>query len=412
MRRNSLARVLARQWVLFTLCLASLAIVGGLLLLFVLEDSFIDRRLRELAPAALQAPDGVVLPPRFALHTLAEAPVELRERTRKLRAGGIAEFRLADGRYVHVLRADDDGVPRLLTYDVTDQLTVTAMLPRVAPYLLAMLAALLLLAYALARAFVRRTARRAQDLMASIRRAETPAVLRRQADAEPVQEFADLACLFADTWEQRLAALDREHETLAFLAHELRTPLQSARTSLALVREGRDPEALLARLTRAVGRLERATNSVLWLSSDTAPAGGRVPLLPLVQGLVDEFEALAASRRQQLRLSMPQDIVWHGPREVLEAVLGNLLLNAIQHGGPGAITLVATDAAITVRNPRATTHAPIGFGIGLQVVQRLCARCGWCLQRIDDDEGTEHRLLASGAEGVAAHLTTRSDNST
>ena len=55
-RRQSLRQALARRWMAFAAALSLLFAGATLLLLFVLEDSFIDRRLRAVAasPAVAQ----------------------------------------------------------------------------------------------------------------------------------------------------------------------------------------------------------------------------------------------------------------------------------------------------------------------------------------------------------------------
>jgi signal transduction histidine kinase len=389
--RHSLARVFARQWTIFTLGLAALFVAASVLLLFILEDSFIDRRLHEVAPTIADAQRPPPLPAGMSVSRVAQLPSDLQARTQAM-AGRTAEFRRADGRYVHVLRGTDaTGEAFLLVYDVTDQLTVNAALARVAPHVLLLVGLIAVLSYLLARGVVRRTARRADALLGLVAAGASPADLRQAAAAEPLHELAELTARLADAWEARLAALQQERETLGFLAHELRTPLQSARTSLALLQSG--SSAAPARLQRAIDRLQRAGNSVLWLASDADAGACSTTIGPLIDALVLEFAPLAASRAQSLRCAADEGLQWTGPSEVLEAVLANLVLNAIQHGGSGEVQVAASSAAITVRNRRDPSRSTGGFGLGLRLVGRLCERCGWQLQRLDHGDVVEHVVL-------------------
>jgi signal transduction histidine kinase len=388
--KRRLRGVLARQWIAFTLLLFAGFAAMALLGLFVLEDSFIDQRLRGVA-ADLPASG---LPERFALHPAASAPEPLRARMRGAPPGAIREFRLDDGRYLHVLATRSrDGHAVLLAYDVTDQLRVNAALRGAWPWLLLMAAVLALCAWALASAFATRVSRQAGALLARVADTPDPARLRELADATPIHEFSELARLQAQAWEARLAVLEAERETLAFLGHELRTPLQSARTSLALLQDDPANTGAWSRLQRAVDRLARASNGVLWFASDTATApDDGCAVRPLVDALAAELAPMAAARGQDIVVR--GQARWPLPGEVAETVLANLLLNAIQHGGAGRIDIAIDERGLELANPVAG-HATGGFGIGLQVVQRLLGRFGWTIRR---DDGATRVSVVVGAQ--------------
>lgn len=377
MRRHSLGRMLARQWMAFTAALTALFVALTLLLLFVLEDSFIDRRLHTVA-ASITEPAATPLPTHFKAIAWPDLPDDVRTRLHGKRTGSVIEFRRADGRYMHALAASTaSGQPYALLYDVTGELTVNPGLARGFGYGLALLAALMLGAYLLARMFAMRTTRRAQALIAQVLASPDPDRLETLAQHEPVQEFADLAQLHARVWREQLAAVERERETLAFLGHELRTPLQSARTSMDLLAETPDHPAAWARLRRAVDRLVRGSTAILWLSADDAPAAtNRIDANECLSGLIEEMRPLAQTRGQTLSLDVMTGLQWTAPREVIETLVANLLLNAIQHGAAGRLSLHADADRLILCNLRADTSEG-GFGLGLNIARRLAARIGW-----------------------------------
>lgn len=397
-RKRSLRQVLARQWMVFGLVLLLSFATLSVLLLFLLEDSLINRHLRDVAAEAMTASEQFpVLPPGFERISACCIPETLQARTNGLRTGGIREFRLPDGRYVHVLAGRYDGDRAdLLVYDVSDQLTVNAALMRGWPWLLLAAAILTIIAYALAHRLISKVSTQALTLVSRAGDANGPEDLRELARNEHIEEFSELARLNAEVWEARLADLDRERETLAFLGHELRTPLQSIRNSLALLQDDRDNQSAWHRLHRAQNRLVRASHSVLWLASHTEPpTGAYCTVAPLLSVLEQEFTPLADARSQSIRVNVPMDLRWPLPEEVVETVLANLLLNAIQHGGPGDITVMASHNTLILGNVLPEQTAPTGFGLGLQLSRRLLERFGWSLTLLQSNGHTQLRLSSN-----------------
>jgi signal transduction histidine kinase len=374
---RSLRQVLVRRWMLFAGLLSLLFAAIALLLLFVLEDSFIDRRLQAVA-ATLPAS---TLPEHMRLVTLEGSSAAGLERLAGKGVGATAEFRNEDGRYLHALVVPATGGGRaVLLYDVTDELTVTAGLPTGLAYAAVLFALALLCAWLLAQAFVGGAERHAQRLLTQVRSAPDPATLLALARSEPVAELSEILQLHAEVWRSRHEAIERERETLAFLAHELRTPLQSARTSFALLEEAQAASPALQRLRRALSRLERAGNAVLWLSTETMPASGApcTQAASAVRELVEELQPLAATRLQSFDVQVVPTLHWDAPLEVVETLLATLLLNAVQHGGEGPIQIEVTTVQLTISNASTCSDAP-GFGLGLNIAQRLAARIGWQL---------------------------------
>ncbi|MDH5823640.1 HAMP domain-containing sensor histidine kinase [Luteimonas sp. RD2P54] len=385
MKRRRLRGVLARQWAVFGVTLFGGFVAMAVLLMYLLEDQFIDRRLREVGEDV--AAGAVLLPAGFSRYTPAAAPAALLERIDPQRTGALRELRLPDGRYVHLLAGRDRrGAAFLLVYDVTDQLYVNSALHAGWPWLLGMVALLAAAAWALASRFVGSLSGRAAALVRGLGDGEDIAGLRRLGADEPIEEFAELAQRGADAWEARLSALASERETLAFLGHELRTPLQSARTSLASLQHDRGDAAAWQRLQRAHQRLVRASQAILWLDRGSAPcAAPSCEAAPLFASLAAEFAPLARARRQEIRFDPPAGIRWPWPGEIVETIAANLLANAIQHGGPGSVAVTADEEGFVIENPVADDADTPGFGLGLQVASRLLQRFGGTLRRGDQD---------------------------
>ena len=394
MRARTLAAVLTRQWMLFAALVAALFSACALLLLFLLEDSFIDRRLKA---AARSITDPVTaqraLPPEFRAYPADAAPLDIHARLPWAERAEPFEMRRADGSYVHVLlERTASGTPFVLVYDVTGDLTVS---PRWRIGLLLTSSAtgvVLLGAFLFARAFVSRVGNRASALVAEMKNTRDPVQLRVLAGKQDVQEFQQLLLLHADAWEAELASVEREAQTLAQLAHELRTPLQSARTSLAILADDRMDPGAWERLERAVTRLARASTAILWMSSEREPLPeDSAECVPTIRALIDEFAPFAEARQQQIRLEIREPAHWSIPQDVADAIFGNVLMNAIQHGVPGIITVRIERDGIAVLNPAGASPGG-GFGCGLQIVRRLADRVGWHLDVSHDARTVQARL--------------------
>ena len=95
------------------------------------------------------------------------------------------------------------------------------------------------------------------------------------------------------------------------------------------------------------------------------------------------------------------DLRWALPPAAIEAVLGNLLINAIQHGAPGAIEIGVDAERIEFRNAMHAEESHTGFGLGLELARRLLAKIGWTLEaRFDRDGATLILAPVSSAPGV------------
>jgi two-component system, OmpR family, sensor kinase len=136
-------------------------------------------------------------------------------------------------------------------------------------------------------------------------------------------------------------AVERERALVADAGHELRTPLAILTTELELALEGdRTPEQLRHALGSAqeeVARLTRLSEALLVLARADR---GELPLAPadlnvaeLLDDVAARFDTQAAGEGRTLRVQAPADLGLRADRMRLEQALGNLVANALQHGG-------------------------------------------------------------------------------
>ncbi|WP_231118285.1 sensor histidine kinase [Lysobacter silvisoli] len=217
--------------------------------------------------------------------------------------------------------------------------------------------------------------------------------------------------------------VERERAFIDSASHELRTPISviAGATELALDQ----PELAapvrhqLLRIQRTSQDVERLISLLLVLAKDPArlaDASDAIALDQLLPEIVHDHRPLADAK--DLRLSLaplpPCEVV--APLPIVQAAIGNLLRNAIEHSDRGEIVVrLQAPATVIIDDPGhgmspeeiSAIYARIargggerdGGGIGLDLISRLCEHLGWRL-RFDSDlgRGTRTTLDLGGRE--------------
>ena len=258
------------------------------------------------------------------------------------------------------------------------------------------------------------------------------------AEAKPADFRAPLAPNFPDDEVGTLAlaldrhasrmheALRREREFSADVSHELRTPLTVIQNAAELVAE--DPQAselsqrAAQRIRAAAEHMNETVTVLLTLVREERPASPdeMVCVADCVEAVLRERLVPAAAGGPEVQWGWRARPEVQAPRAVVDAIAANLIRNAQQHSMGRRVQvslepdrLVVNDDGIgiareqlpapTARGERAPRSASGGSGLGLSLVQRLCARFGWSLH-IDSrpGEGTQVEWRFGTAHGAAA----------
>jgi two-component system, OmpR family, phosphate regulon sensor histidine kinase PhoR len=156
--------------------------------------------------------------------------------------------------------------------------------------------------------------------------------------------------------QQALEVKQRREEYLAFVAHDLRTPLFAISLTGRVLEQslpkrgyGEDAAQMLKSLRRSVQQLEGLVQKVLeentHLEADTGIRLERrlFDLWPLVERLIDDTALVSESAGTQIVNRVPDDLVVYADASLLQRILQNLVSNAVKYAPNGIVTIGAKD---------------------------------------------------------------------
>jgi signal transduction histidine kinase len=241
----------------------------------------------------------------------------------------------------------------------------------------------LAVAAVLGRAFARNTAR-VQRLAQAVGEGETVELDTARRDSSELAALAsELALTSRKLAESReeVATLDASRrELVAWISHDLRTPLAGLRAMSEALEDGMvdDPARYYRQMRSQVEHLSGMVDDLFELSkihSGTLSLKLEpVSLYDLVSDAVAELRALATSRSITLKESRSADLTVIGDARELARVIGNLLINAIAHSPAGSEIEIA--ARQDDRGNAVLSVVDAGGGIPEEDLQKIF-QAGW-----------------------------------
>lgn len=208
--------------------------------------------------------------------------------------------------------------------------------------------------------------------------------------------------------------VERERSFTADASHELRTPLAVIQGAVEVLQQ--NPQLAdsgpLTRIDRASHQMAELIEALLFLARDEqAEAESAEPNCradQIVTEVVDAYRPLTAGKTVEISTLDACEI--EAPRIALIIAFGNLLRNALRHGGDD-IRVTLADRRLTVADngDGMTTdelqHAFVrgyrsgpgaGLGLGLYLVKRVADRYGWRIRLASRPEEGTHIELQLG----------------
>ncbi|MNR84391.1 Sensor protein QseC [compost metagenome] len=206
-----------------------------------------------------------------------------------------------------------------------------------------------------------------------------------------------------DAYQQRIREmLQREQEFTANVSHELRTPLTEIRTSCELLEHESawtdKSRARIHYIAKAEQDMRSHMEALLFLARDQSDAGKEtVALRECVEDIVVPLEREIAAKNLLLMLDIAPQVRVQLNRKALHLVLLNVLKNAVRYTESGGISLTFSDTSLSItdtgvgitpdhlakifdRHYRGSSSGSDGFGIGLDIVKRICEREQWTIR--------------------------------
>lgn len=221
--------------------------------------------------------------------------------------------------------------------------------------------------------------------------------------ASASSELHVIAAALNDYLHRNDRFVERERTFIDTASHELRTPVAviAGAAELALQQPGLPPAAHnhLSRIRRTSRDVEELISLLLVLAKDPArlpQSSERVALDRLLPEIIEAHRHLTRDKALAIALAPPPRCEISAPLPIVQAAIGNLLRNAIEHSDRGEIavrleapaTVVITDpghgmtpeeiSAIYARVARGGGDR--GGGIGLDLISRLCEHLDWRLE--------------------------------
>ncbi|WP_375748360.1 sensor histidine kinase [Vibrio sp. HN007] len=224
--------------------------------------------------------------------------------------------------------------------------------------------------------------------------------LKRTTPDFHYRELDTLAGIIKSSLISVRKSAEREKRFLGFASHELRTPIAVTRTNSELLRKLIEKEKSKEKQLEVLERIERAgvtmtdlTETLLWLNrqEDKELPVTTISLGALTMQISEELSFLVEKKAVQVSYFTDETTILV-PETLSRIIVTNLLRNAFQHTNEGHVEIRQLGDQLIIINSDVSENKAaedLGFGLGLELTEKLISKYGWRYTSIEKPCGRE-----------------------
>lgn len=400
---HSLSRRIVLQFCLFTLALAAVFSLISFVLMYTLEDAFIEKGVMEEARYIVnqyQETGAWPMPQKRNMQlyfSKDDFPEEIRSLAKE--EPKRKEFYGEAGRHYHLffihrhfealVGANQDVY---LLAEVSGELLVRPIREGIIRFLIGSALIVGAIACLIAWLVSRKTTQPLKQLAALVDGVAPEQVPKDFAKAFPNNEIGILAYALEQSYTRLGQALEREKCFTRDASHELRTPLSVIKNAAELP----PSTQTVGRIEEAANQMEKTVHTLLLLAREehTHSKKEAINLMPVVEKAVVDNCMLLEGKSVEVNIHDSCNTTVNSQPGMLKVLLDNLLSNAFAYTLEGEVSVAFENSRLTVKDtgpgiesnianqvtePSIKGSQSAGFGFGLSIVKRLCENQGWAL---------------------------------
>ena len=408
---HSLSRKIVNQFCLFTLVISAVWGMFCFILMYNIEDEFIEREVSQEAQFLQQGydQDKSWSVPRVGYMTLyfskSTLPDDIKQRY--ITEPNRKEFSGEDGRHYHLL-----ALPKseniYLVAEVSEMLLVRPFTKGILKLMLITGLILVLLAFVIAWKIGRKTAMPLKQLADLVNGVAPEHIPDKFAQQFPNNEIGILAQTLETAMMRINQNLIREKCFTRDVSHELRTPVSIIKNAVEVYRNQHPADVnnpVINRISQASTQMEQTVTTLLTLAREehTEVDKKHIKILPLIEQSIIDQNHLINKKPIQVEVNDNCNVEVYAQSGMLTVLLDNLIGNAFQYTQQGMVTIEMQENTLIVADtgpgiepsisgnitePAVKGSQSTGYGFGLSIVKRLCEHQGWLLT-LSSEQGTK-----------------------